>query len=174
MIGSVCLVASFDNIVKRANKDEKVLNTKLWEWDTDLGEVVEVKNTRRIVQGKGYFVEAYRSAEITISAIAAAPSLQQEQRETQLLTNFPNPFNPETWIPFELEKASEVIITIYTTAGQVVRVLPSVISDQDTTPPKQLPPTGMAGMNKVTRLPQVSTSIPYKQKTSHKQRRWYC
>ena len=31
---------------------------------------------------------------------------------TQLLANYPNPFNPETWIPFELASDSEVTVTI--------------------------------------------------------------
>ncbi len=40
-----------------------------------------------------------------------------------LLVNFPNPFNPETWIPYQLAKPAEVTITIYAVDGQVVRTL---------------------------------------------------
>ena len=42
---------------------------------------------------------------------------------TKLFSNFPNPFNPETWIPYELAKPANVMITIYDTDGQVVRKL---------------------------------------------------
>ena len=44
-------------------------------------------------------------------------------RENVLLANFPNPFNPETWIPYQLAKPTEVIITIYAVNGNVVRTL---------------------------------------------------
>ena len=43
--------------------------------------------------------------------------------ETQLLPNYPNPFNPETWIPFELSQDSKVSITIYDIAGTPVRAI---------------------------------------------------
>ena len=42
---------------------------------------------------------------------------------TALLPNFPNPFNPETWIPYQLNKPSDVSITIYDIRGSVVREL---------------------------------------------------
>ena len=42
---------------------------------------------------------------------------------TALLANYPNPFNPETWIPYQLSKASEVTVTIYASDGSVVRTL---------------------------------------------------
>ena len=42
---------------------------------------------------------------------------------TQLLQNFPNPFNPETWIPYQLETAADVTLQIYDTSGGVVRTL---------------------------------------------------
>ena len=42
---------------------------------------------------------------------------------THLLTNYPNPFNPETWIPYQLSKAAEVALTIYDIQGRVVRTL---------------------------------------------------
>ncbi len=40
-----------------------------------------------------------------------------------LLQNFPNPFNPETWIPYQLKEGSEVKIRIYTASGELVREL---------------------------------------------------
>ena len=44
--------------------------------------------------------------------------------ETRLYPNFPNPFNPETWIPYQLAEAAEVHISIYDVQGQPVRELP--------------------------------------------------
>ena len=43
--------------------------------------------------------------------------------KTQLLANYPNPFNPETWIPYELATDTNVHITIYASNGVVVRSL---------------------------------------------------
>jgi len=43
--------------------------------------------------------------------------------ETALLSNYPNPFNPETWIPYHLSKDAEVTLRIYALNGQVVRTL---------------------------------------------------
>ena len=43
--------------------------------------------------------------------------------KTQLLANYPNPFNPETWMPYELATDTNVKITIYNTHGVVIRTL---------------------------------------------------
>ena len=42
---------------------------------------------------------------------------------TTLLTNYPNPFNPETWIPYQLSESADVTLTIYNMRGVVVRKL---------------------------------------------------
>ena len=52
-----------------------------------------------------------------------APIIASLPDNTQLLPNFPNPFNPETWIPYQLANASNVQITIYDTRGILVRTL---------------------------------------------------
>ena len=44
-------------------------------------------------------------------------------RETELLANYPNPFNPETWMPYRLAEDAFVTLTIYDQSGQVVRTL---------------------------------------------------
>ena len=41
--------------------------------------------------------------------------------KTTLLPNYPNPFNPETWIPYQLSESANVTLTIYDTIGTVVR-----------------------------------------------------
>ena len=43
--------------------------------------------------------------------------------KTKLLANYPNPFNPETWIPYHLAKPAEVTLTIYAASGKIVRSL---------------------------------------------------
>ncbi len=44
-------------------------------------------------------------------------------KETALLPNYPNPFNPETWIPYQLAEPTDVSISIYTANGKLVRKL---------------------------------------------------
>ena len=44
-------------------------------------------------------------------------------KETALLHNFPNPFNPETWIPYDLAKDADVSLHIYAVNGTLVRTL---------------------------------------------------
>ena len=44
-------------------------------------------------------------------------------KETTLLSNYPNPFNPETWIPYHLSKPGDVTLRIYTADGRLVRTL---------------------------------------------------
>jgi len=43
--------------------------------------------------------------------------------ETALLANYPNPFNPETWIPYQLAESAEVTLTIYDMNGEMIRRL---------------------------------------------------
>ena len=43
--------------------------------------------------------------------------------ETALLPNYPNPFNPETWIPYQLAEPAEVTLRIYAIKGEAVRTL---------------------------------------------------
>ena len=44
-------------------------------------------------------------------------------KETALLPNYPNPFNPETWIPYQLAAPATVTLTISDIQGRVVRML---------------------------------------------------
>ena len=43
--------------------------------------------------------------------------------KTELLANYPNPFNPETWIPYRLAEDAFVSLTIYDGSGRLVRTL---------------------------------------------------
>lgn len=55
--------------------------------------------------------------------VAAAPTATNTPEHTQLLHNYPNPFNPETWIPYRLAEPADVTIRIYTAHGTSVRTL---------------------------------------------------
>ncbi len=59
-----------------------------------------------------------------VTEIQAAPTLQVTLPDKNaLLPNYPNPFNPETWIPYQLSEAADVTVSIHSVAGKLVRTL---------------------------------------------------
>ena len=73
----------------------------------------------RILRAESDGSAKYRDAIAMIEAFLTAA----RPHETVLLPNYPNPFNPETWIPYHLANPSDVVITIYDVRGSVIRRL---------------------------------------------------
>ena len=62
--------------------------------------------------------------EWTGGSAPTAPAKEVEPAQpTALLSNYPNPFNPETWIPYQLSETAEVTVTIHASDGKLVRTL---------------------------------------------------
>ena len=88
----------------------------------------QVPETLTAVEVQGWLTDA-RSLEVR-NPITTRGFVVLEQllvsltpRETELLANYPNPFNPETWIPYRLAEDAFVTLTIYDLSGQPVRTL---------------------------------------------------
>ena len=59
-----------------------------------------------------------------VTETQAAPTVQVTLPDKNaLLANYPNPFNPETWIPYQLSKNADVTLRIFNAGGQMVRTL---------------------------------------------------
>ena len=118
MIGSVSHIADFREARNR------FISRELWTWNPRNG--FEEVPSDTITPGWSYLVKASRRTELTIRSNAqAAPTHTHENipGETQVLANFPNPFNPETWIPFHIKEGGNVTVFIRTATGHVVRTL---------------------------------------------------
>lgn len=120
-IGSVSKSVSFSVAVQSEDGKSGAIDRDLWTL-SDTGRLVSVPSGRMEV-GAGYFIEAFRPVEITVSSDRETPHTPLAPMRTVVLANFPNPFNPETWIPFHLGEAGAVSISIHTTAGHLVRTL---------------------------------------------------
>ena len=60
---------------------------------------------------------------VTLERLLARLVHAETPKKTALLTNYPNPFNPETWIPYQLSTSAKVHIAIYAADGRLVRTL---------------------------------------------------
>jgi len=63
------------------------------------------------------------SAEEVVLGVLKAILPERLPTQTQLLANYPNPFNPETWIPFQLAQDSTVTAKIYDVTGKQIRMI---------------------------------------------------
>ena len=63
---------------------------------------------------------AFRQGIANLESLLASLIIPQE---TALLANYPNPFNPETWIPYQLAVPAEITLTIFDMNGGMVRRL---------------------------------------------------
>ena len=64
-----------------------------------------------------------RGISILEQLLALLGSGEPLPKTTALLANYPNPFNPETWIPYQLAKPAKVSISIHSVDGKLIREL---------------------------------------------------
>ena len=79
----------------------------------------EIQQWLTTVKLSGDISPAYRRSIQVLEQLLAMLTPQ----ETVLLPNYPNPFNPETWIPYQLAIPSDVTLSIYSADGKLVRTL---------------------------------------------------
>ena len=88
----------------------------------------QVPETLTAVEVQGWLIDA-RALQVRDPTVKRGFAVLEQllvsltPRETELLANYPNPFNPETWIPYRLAEDAVVTLTIYDLSGQVVRTL---------------------------------------------------
>ena len=114
-----------ENITSTARRSSAVwadLNRKSVVEAGDKLKVALYDDTNRIVSGPfqrtvttGDIRNAFLSLQLRVGDV--------QPQDTLLAQNFPNPFNPETWIPYQLNKSTEVKISIYDVSGRLVRSL---------------------------------------------------
>ena len=80
--------------------------------------------TFEVADAHGKVVTQLPKQHLTAEDVAQAhmhATFQANPKRTQLLPNFPNPFNPETWIPYQLAEAGKVVLELHDLSGQIVR-----------------------------------------------------
>jgi len=69
------------------------------------------------------FADEKNRTRIIDASVSSAKPVSPTPKEFRLFQNFPNPFNPDTWLPYELAYDTVVTIRIYDVKGQLVREL---------------------------------------------------
>ena len=89
-----------------------------------LSSSVDILVVRRALNELETVSEKSQSVEITIQFLRLwLENANRSVSETRLLPNYPNPFNPETWIPYQLADAADVSVKIYGVGGRLVRTI---------------------------------------------------
>ena len=85
----------------------------------------EIFAVQRALRELEVLPEKSHNVEITIQFLRLwLENANRSVSETKLLPNYPNPFNPETWIPYQLAEAADVRVKIYDVGGRLVRTIP--------------------------------------------------
>ncbi|MDQ1329147.1 MAG: hypothetical protein QG641_2436, partial [Candidatus Poribacteria bacterium] len=64
-----------------------------------------------------------KSSAVESSEVSSSRSSKAIEIKTRIYAVYPNPFNPDVWIPYDIENSDNVNIEIYDALGQLVRTL---------------------------------------------------
>ena len=107
------------------------INYQLTVVDTETGRAAQIGDSLEVsarspdpsigVQPLRYTVTAedVKRSQIQLPTLVA----YEIPAKTELLPNYPNPFNPETWIPYQLSEGSTVTVQIYDIRGHLIRTI---------------------------------------------------
>ena len=121
--GGKKLLASLEEIIPGGIAVDDV-GEKVY-WATSHGIKSELTGAQNVAIRRGEPAGiALGSASSVLLGPAAAPAISSVgSQESVLLANYPNPFNPETWIPYQLSESADVRVSIYSINGSLVRQL---------------------------------------------------
>lgn len=134
LIGQFFDISSPSNARADVNGDGQVNITDIVLVANHLGEITGISAAPELLTHKGlsstklsFWIKTaqteddgsfvFRQGIATLQRLLTTLTPQQ----TVLLANYPNPFNPETWIPYQLAASADVTLTIYSSDGQQVR-----------------------------------------------------
>ena len=109
----------FEKFNRPVNLAAPLLNT---DFDWEVLERIDTHQLRKHLAGlraENDGTLKYQKAITFLQAVLTA----LKPNQTLLLANYPNPFNPETWIPYQLARSTDVWITIYNAQGAIIRKL---------------------------------------------------
>ncbi|MBM3242979.1 T9SS type A sorting domain-containing protein [Candidatus Poribacteria bacterium] len=108
-----------------ASQSKGILDAEIviWTFSTSLS-ATEAARLRQVAEE---YVRNLTVADLNDTRMVGLSDITSEvslkPAEPRLFQNTPNPFNPETWIPFQLKEGTDVTIRIFNVAGQLVRML---------------------------------------------------
>ena len=119
--GSVPLGLAVDEVGRRLYWTDNGGNIRSLNLDEPIKIVVRSQSNNSRSNNPTGAIALGRSS---VPASPTAPStIVEHSVESTLLANYPNPFNPETWIPYQLSAAADVSVSIYSVNGHLVRRL---------------------------------------------------
>jgi hypothetical protein len=78
-----------------------------------------------ILGGQELYIDEISGCALTTTSVPDESEIDRAPPQTVLYQNFPNPFNPQTVIQFDLAKPGSVRLAIFTLSGRLVRTLVS-------------------------------------------------
>ena len=115
--GSILFSAGFDHAVRLWDVASGQLKNTL---ERGYPASFSPDGTTLVSRGAGTILLWDMTPYITLPTAVQSPSAPRPA-QTALLANYPNPFNPETWIPFQLHAPAQVQLSIYDIRGALIR-----------------------------------------------------
>ena len=128
-IGNIQPLVGLTRLTKLSLSDNQIINVTPLETLVDLtllelsGNAIEDFAPLRRLKEKNTAVAIDIEITEDTDNVQAAPAAPRTPAETALFPNYPNPFNPETWIPYQIAKPADIVLTIHDVTGREVRRL---------------------------------------------------